>query len=61
MRAGVRVWERSVYAVYECTCVRESMGMNWLSVHVCKYMCVRDVCMDEWCMHVSGCVRGRVE
>ena len=52
------MWEMSVYAVYECTCVRESMGMNWLSVHVC--MCVRDVCMDEWCMHVSGCVRGRV-
>ena len=54
------MWEMSVYAVYECTCVRESMGMNWLSVHVCMYMCVCDVCMDEWCMHVSGCVWGRV-
>ena len=41
----------SVYAVCEFTCVQEGMGMNGLSVH--------DVCLDEWCMHVYGCVRGR--
>ena len=23
------------------------------------YMYVHDVCLDEWCMHVYGCVRGR--
>ena len=33
----------SVYAVCECMCVQEGMGMNRLSVHVCMYMYVHDV------------------
>ena len=45
-------------AVCGCTCVCESMGMNWLGVRGCMCMCVHDVCMDEWRMDVYGCVGG---
>ena len=33
-------------------------GYEWVEC-ACMYMYVHDVCLDEWCMHVYGCVRGR--
>ena len=61
VRVSVRM---SVYAVCEFTCVQEGMGMNGLSVHACRCMCMTCVWMSGVCMcrgvfgggEASGCV-----